>query len=173
MFTVDFVTCSLQETYEQKRSEHLKEMQAREERMRQMFVQKVQLYEYYDVSGRVSNGRISLWKWALKYFQVCLLSLHVECHKMTTFIVCITDMYKTPSRRRFVIFVCHSEESTDSSVNFNVTRQVVFGKASKSYLCIFVFIFLFVKQPAKLGQYLHGKDLGVQRALVPVIIITN
>ena len=32
---------SLQETYEQKRSEHLKEMQAREERMRQMFVQKV------------------------------------------------------------------------------------------------------------------------------------
>lgn len=32
---------SLQETYEQKRSEHLKEMHAREERMRQMFVQKV------------------------------------------------------------------------------------------------------------------------------------
>ena len=32
---------SLQETYEQKRLEHVREMQAKEERMRQMFVQKV------------------------------------------------------------------------------------------------------------------------------------
>jgi len=37
---------SLQETYEQKRSEHLREMQSREERMRQMFVQKVAPSEY-------------------------------------------------------------------------------------------------------------------------------
>ena len=33
--------CSLQETYEHKRQEHLQEMQLKEERMRQMFVQKV------------------------------------------------------------------------------------------------------------------------------------
>ena len=32
---------SLQETYEAKRSEHVREMQTKEERMRQMFVQKV------------------------------------------------------------------------------------------------------------------------------------
>ncbi len=32
---------SLQETYEQKRKEHMREMQTKEERMRQMFVQKV------------------------------------------------------------------------------------------------------------------------------------
>ena len=35
------VFLSLQETYEQKRKEHMKEMQVKEERMRQMFVQKV------------------------------------------------------------------------------------------------------------------------------------
>ncbi len=32
---------SLQETYEAKRSEHIREMQTKEEKMRQMFVQKV------------------------------------------------------------------------------------------------------------------------------------
>ena len=32
---------SAQETYEQKRQDHLREMQAKEEQMRQMFVQKV------------------------------------------------------------------------------------------------------------------------------------
>ncbi len=32
---------SLQETYEAKRVEHIREMQSKEERMRQMFVQKV------------------------------------------------------------------------------------------------------------------------------------
>ena len=36
--------CSLQETYEAKRQEHLREMQQKEERMRQMFVQKVSQY---------------------------------------------------------------------------------------------------------------------------------
>lgn len=41
IFTAVCVVTSLQETYEQKRSEHLKDMHAREERMRQMFVQKV------------------------------------------------------------------------------------------------------------------------------------
>lgn len=33
--------CSVQETYEQKRQDHLREMQSKEEQMRQMFVQKV------------------------------------------------------------------------------------------------------------------------------------
>lgn len=32
---------SVQETYEQKRQDHLREMQGKEEQMRQMFVQKV------------------------------------------------------------------------------------------------------------------------------------
>ena len=44
MFTAICIVASLQETYEQKRSEHLKDMHAREERMRQMFVQKVCIY---------------------------------------------------------------------------------------------------------------------------------
>ena len=39
--TADNKPVSLQETYEQKRLEHVREMQAKEERMRQMFVQKV------------------------------------------------------------------------------------------------------------------------------------
>ena len=33
--------CSAQETYEQKRQDHLRDMQGKEEQMRQMFVQKV------------------------------------------------------------------------------------------------------------------------------------
>jgi len=34
---------SVQETYEQKRQEHMRQMQAKEEQMRQMFVQKVRV----------------------------------------------------------------------------------------------------------------------------------
>jgi septin family protein len=36
-----FLCCSAQDTYEQKRQDHLREMQGKEEQMRQMFVQKV------------------------------------------------------------------------------------------------------------------------------------
>ena len=39
--TADNRPVSLQETYEKKRQQHLREMQSKEERMRQMFVQKV------------------------------------------------------------------------------------------------------------------------------------
>ena len=39
--TADNRPVSLQETYEIKRQQHLRDMQAKEERMRQMFVQKV------------------------------------------------------------------------------------------------------------------------------------
>ncbi len=38
---VRLCVCSVQETYEQKRQDHLREMQGKEEQMRQMFVQKV------------------------------------------------------------------------------------------------------------------------------------
>lgn len=39
--TADNRPVSLQETYENKRQQHLRDMQTKEERMRQMFVQKV------------------------------------------------------------------------------------------------------------------------------------
>ena len=45
-FPLSLLSCSLSEAYEQKRKEHFKEMQAKEEHMRQMFVQKV-CYGYH------------------------------------------------------------------------------------------------------------------------------
>lgn len=45
--TADNRPVSLQETYEIKRQQHLRDMQTKEERMRQMFVQKVKFVDVY------------------------------------------------------------------------------------------------------------------------------
>lgn len=50
--TADNRPVSLQETYEIKRQQHLRDMQTKEERMRQMFVQKVKFVDVYSVVGQ-------------------------------------------------------------------------------------------------------------------------
>jgi len=74
----------------------------------------------------------------------------VDYHKLTPFIVRITDMDETPSRR-FVTFTHQVKESINSDEvlvaheAFNGTYEV-FYNASDTHPGISVFFFLFIKQ---------------------------